>query len=110
MSMAIVVFNSSSVMKQVGYFCMAVLHMRITISFCHASELVSEKHKPVVSTIINIIDSGSIMCAAVYFLYVDNNTQKLLEFMFYLGTVVSILYIALIPESPRFLFMKDPNS
>ena len=30
--------------------------------------------------------------------------------MFYFATAASALYIALIPESPRYLFMKDPNS
>jgi len=69
----VVVFYPSSLVKSFGYFCMAMLHMRITIAYCHISEMVAEKDKPLASTIINMCDSGSIMCSALYLLYVDRS-------------------------------------
>ena len=62
------------------------------------------------STIINMCDSGSIMMACVYFYFVEHKTNTVLRFMWYLGTAASCIYPFVIPESPRWLFMKDPNS
>ena len=67
----LITFHSSTTVKQIGYFILAALHMKTTLAYCHASELVSEKHKSLAPTIISMVDSGSIMLSALYLLYVD---------------------------------------
>ena len=50
------------------------------------------------------------LVAALIFYFVDRNTQTLLNIMFIIGTFGVFLFICFIPESPRYIFMKDPTS
>lgn len=84
--------------------------MRVTISYLHCMELVSENYKTFCSMIINACDSGSILCACIVFYYYDNDVAWLLRIVWYIAMVASVLYMILIPESPRWQFMQDCNS
>ena len=48
--------------------------------------------------------------AALVFKFIDRDTQSVLGMMFIIGTFGIALFIFFIPESPRYIFMKDPTS
>ena len=103
-------FYMSPLVKSIGFFLLGFFHYRVPLSFCHSTELCADKDKSKIATFITFIDSGLIMVAALVFSFVDKNVQHLLEIMFYIGTFGVVMFILIIPESPRFLFMNDPNS
>ena len=104
------VFGNSLYLKSVGFFLQGVLHLRITISYCHCLELVMDKHKPIASTAINSLDSGSIMIMAGIFNYYNKHVNQVLQIYWAIGFFFCLVYFYAIPESPRYLFMQNPNS
>ena len=106
----IVTFYSSSLMKSIGFFLMGFFHLKISLSFCYSTELCTDKDKAKMPTFIQFFDSSLILIAPLIFKYIDKNTQPLLNILLYIGTTGCILFVILVPESPRHIFMKDPNS
>jgi len=43
------------------------------------------------------------------FAFVSKNTQHFLEITFYIGAIAVVLFVLFIPESPRYILMKNPN-
>ena len=106
----IATYSPSPIMKSIGFFLMGFFHHKISLSFCYATELCADKDKAMVSTFIQFIDSGMILIAALIFYFIDNNTQTLLSALFVIGTIGVVIFLLFIPESPRYIFMKDPTS
>jgi len=73
-------------------------------------ELMDSASKMTASTFINGIDASTPMFACLYFMYVDNNVESLLQTWYYIGCIIIVLYVVFIPESPRWQFMKDSKS
>jgi len=69
------VFGQSLYLKSVGFLLQGVLHLRITISYCHCLELMMDKDKPIASTAINSLDSGSIMIMSLIFYYYNKHVS-----------------------------------
>lgn len=97
-------YDERLIMKKLGFLLMGLFHLKISTSFTHALELVPEAYKPMVFTLILSFDASSLFVACLYFQYVDTVEKRLLEYHFYGGVISYILYVFLVPESPRWLF------
>ena len=84
--------------------------MRISLSFTHCLELIPESHKSSALTFINVFDQISMVWFAMILKFIDPDMEDLYKGVFFLGIVTALLYILLIPESPRWEFLKDPRS
>lgn len=102
-SFGMAVFGQSIHIKSAGMFIMGLFHIKISNSYTHMYELVHEKDKAMATTVINTIDDGSILyiAAAVYY---NRDLNKIFVIAWSLAFVASVLYLMLIPESPRWLF------
>lgn len=84
--------------------------MRITLPTTHLIEMVSNEHKAFCQTLVSGFDVGSSAIFCLYIMYVSPNQQKFMDLAFYVSCIVFALYVILIPESPRWLFLKNPHS
>jgi hypothetical protein len=48
--------------------------------------------------------------AGIWLLYFQNKIQPVMEVSFWIGVLGCLLYVLIIPESPIWYFLKDPNS
>ena len=69
-------------------------------------ELIEEKNKAIASTLITCLDSCTLIFACSYYMYGKPDEEILNKVTFYVGTVASVLYLLIVPESPRWLFNK----
>jgi len=60
-----------------------------------------EASKMTASMCINAFDSGTILMSCIVFYNWDNNTDVVLKVMYYIGCAATVLYMLVIPESPR---------
>ena len=59
---------------------------------------------------INTINCSTIIFSCLSLLYIKNDVVLLLKFMYFVGLAAAVLFLLLIPESPRWLFMQDASS
>jgi hypothetical protein len=78
----------------------------IPITFQHTFELIPERTKFTVGTIFAIYDSAVMIfpCAIMKMGYSFGQSA---EFTNYLGLAAAVGYMILIPESPKWLFLKQ---
>lgn len=107
--LTLVIFGRSLVLKQLGFFILGVFHLRITLAFTYAIELVPQRHKEKVQILINSWDTLTIVMACVFF-ECFKTESTLLRGFYYLGMASIGLFIFVVPESPLYLLKRDPGS
>jgi hypothetical protein len=105
-----VVFSEDMKVKGLGYLITGFLHMNATLTFTVGIEFMPDKFKTFGSTCINFYNVFALILCNMYLKYINNSTQSLYETLFWIGIVAVVLFIALVPESPRWLFSNDPKS
>ena len=65
-----------------------------------------DRYKTMIPTLINAYDVSTFVVLSLFYKYVEPDTDRILNILYILATVVSVLYLILIPESPKWLLMK----
>lgn len=55
-------------------------------------------------------DSANIALASAYSLYIDKNMHNYLIINWVLSIIGGIIFVLMVPESPKYQLMKDPTS
>ena len=87
-----------------------MFHNKISTSYAHISDLMPEKNKFFGATIINGFDSSCLLIIALFLKFYTRDLDFILRLYFYFGTISVIIYLILIPESPKWLFIKEGSS
>ena len=103
------VYGNSIVLKGIGFFFQGFFHLKTMLSYTHIFELVSKDHKSFCATFIGTFDSLSFAFHGLYYTFVEKDGVAYLEYTYWIGTVATILYLLIIPESPRWLFQNQRN-
>jgi hypothetical protein len=82
-------------------------HIKSSISYQHLYELVPKDYKKVGSTFINVLDLLGLCFVSLLLKYYTKDIDKVFQVNFMLGTGAFVIYFLLIPESPKWLFMKE---
>jgi MFS family permease len=106
----ILTYATQREIKAAAFFILGFLHIKITLCFNHCQEFFCTKYKAITPTVLTIFDEASIMIFALYLLFVRNDTHYILTYFFYPAVASFVAFIIWIPESPLFLFLKDPKS
>lgn len=106
----LITFDETLLGKKIGFALLGIFHLRQVLATQMCVELMSNNHKAMSLTAINFFNSFSPALASIYFLYVDQDEYLFFKWVFYFGIFVSILFVIIVPESPRWLMMLDPES
>lgn len=93
----------------VGFFIQGFLHLKIMLSYSHCFELVPVNCKKFCSTFINTLDIVSFSVVSSYLMFVSRDAVNYMEMMNIIGIIATILYLLIVPESPRWLFQNQKN-
>lgn len=102
---SMLVFSDNLVYKCIGYSIFGLFHIRQTLSYTICIELLPESFKTNGSTFINFVDISSMVWSCVYLVYRENKIQALYETLFAIYFTASLVYLMIVPETPRWLFM-----
>lgn len=104
------IYGKTLEIKSWGFFIHGMFHIRITIAFTHLIELVDNANKDICQTVLTFFDTFSIAIMCLWLQFVDNNLQRFLNVYFTAGLFSIVVYVLIIPESPRWLLLRDPAS
>lgn len=90
--------------KSAGYFVQGLLHLKITLSYTHMFELVDDDYKSFCATIINAMDGFSFGFTGLALKFVTRDLVSYVEIVYYGLGILTLVYMAVVPESPRWLF------
>ena len=62
------------------------------------------------ATLINLFDCSTLLITCLALTFVTNDIDVVFKAYLYVNIIAMVLYFALIPESPSWLFFHDPNS
>ena len=106
----LIAYGNSIEKKTLGFFLLGVFHLKITLSYQYCAEFLENRHKQMALTFISLFDTASIGLSMFYMLQVDNNLVAYVRNWYVMGVVAYFLFLVIVPESPRYLFMKNPQS
>jgi MFS family permease len=105
------IFPKTILIKKIGFWMQGLFHLKISLSYTSCIELVPENYKNISSTIISAFDASTITISCLIYKFYTPNQDFVYELMFYIGSIACIMYILIVPESPRWVFMnKGSNS
>jgi MFS family permease len=91
---------------RLGFFLIGFFHLKISLSYTYATELVPEDSKQLVLTIISAYDACSLLLACSIMKFYKPSENVVNTFHFGLTVISLLLFSLVIPESPKWLFMK----
>ena len=68
-------------------------------------ELTNERNKSFCSTFINMFDICSFVFQGSFYYFVKPDAILYMDIALYVGAASTLLYLLIVPESPRWLFM-----
>ena len=107
---ALTVYGPTMQLKKIGFIIQGIMHMKNSLAFLLTTELIPNKNLAISLTLLTLLDTFTIGGTCLLIKYVDRDVNNLLEVYFKVGCVCSILFAVLIPESPKWMLMKEPNS
>jgi MFS family permease len=70
---ALVIFSESMLLRSVGFWLQGFFHLKISLSYTHALDLVPSQHKSLVTTLITALDSGTPLFACFFFKFINKH-------------------------------------
>ena len=107
---AVILFVPNTAAKSAGFFVIGFAHNKNSVSFTYCWELFPVKHQDIAITALGFYDTGNIAFSCAFVLLTGLPMQTYMIINFTLGVAGLILFILLVPESPKFLLMNDPSS
>jgi len=91
---------------RLGFFMIGFFHLKISLSYTYATELVPEDSKQLVLTMITAYDSCTLLLACSIMKFYKPSELVVMQFHFGLSVFALLFFALVIPESPKWLFMK----
>ena len=86
---------------------MGILHLKITAAYTHLFELVDDESKGFCATVMNMFDAMTLGITGFSYLFITKDGVKFTEIVNFVTSVLVILYLVLMPESPTWLLNND---
>ena len=86
---------------------MGILHLKFTVSYTHMFELIDDDYKRLCATVINMVDAATIAVIGFSFKFVTRNAVQFMEIVNLISSLIVLLYLVFIPESPVWLLSTD---
>ena len=102
------VYGQSIEQISFSYLFQGFLHVKIMLSYTFMLELTDDKNKVFCSTFLNLGDIFvNFSAQGLYYYYIDKNVIEYNRITYSIFSICIILFLILIPESPRWLFLVD---
>lgn len=103
-STALLIYGDSINIKMIGFFIQGYFHIKLTLVFPYCSDFVENRHKQIVVTLINVMDTVSITLCALFITFVSPDLIRFIEIWFFMNVAFFVVFVLVMPESPRQLF------
>jgi MFS family permease len=101
----LIIFTSSFTMRLIGYALFGIGNTKNSVCYVWMFELMETRHKSSACSVLNIINSGTMVVFGLYVLLVSRDWFPIELFMWTIGILAYIAMYFLMPESPRWLLI-----
>jgi len=102
----VVVFVSSVSWKIAGFMLMGVAHLKGSISLVSMYELVKPRLKMRAGTVVQTIDTATLLVSCLCYSYVSNNYYGV-QVVSFSVSILGLLLTFILPESPKWLLSQS---
>lgn len=102
----IVIVAEDLSLKATGFFLCGLFHIKQTIAYQHAYELMPPGAKPLAATVINVFDCATLTITSLCLIYLANDIDTVFIAYMIINLICMPLYFCIIPESPIWLFLE----
>ena len=72
-------YSYSLILFKIGFFLNGFLHLKSTLCYTHGIELVPDKYKAMVPTLINAYDVSTFVVLALFYKFIEPDTDRILN-------------------------------
>jgi MFS family permease len=105
LAQAVIIFSTTYYGKLAGYILYAASNTKISLSFLIIFELVESSKKPWCCTIVNTLDTMTMVVFGFYLLFISKNWFPLCFSFLIIDCVALVVFAWAIPETPKWLLI-----
>lgn len=105
LAQTLILFFPSYIARAIGFSLLGFMMAKNSLIYTWTFEFLLKDHKPIGSSIVNILEFATCIIGGTYFLCISRDVTPLLHFFFVISIIGYVSVSLLLPDSPKWLLL-----